>query len=378
MQRNPTLDFIRGAAVLGILLLNIVAFGLPKAAYLNPAWAGETASGDILTWALLDLFAQSKFLTLFALLFGAGLYSQLARGKRWLQTRLSLLVLLGFLHILALWEGDILLSYGLVGLICWRMIRDAQNTRQLANTGIMLYGIGVAILLLLGGLQRSGTGREWQPDAASLIDERLWRIGGGTAGAAHRLDMLGENLLALGVQYGWLLAGMMLTGAALMRSGWLAGRFSQRHYRRCGWVFVSLGMLINGAGILGQWRVNWDYRWCAFLLQVPRDISAPFQALGYAALAFGYWPLLSRCAMVPAVARVGRMALTNYLLQSVLCVGLFWYGGLFMSFSRWQLLAFIPAIWTVNLLFSTLWLRYFPQGPLEWGWRTLSLRWMQK
>jgi uncharacterized protein len=88
MERNVTLDFIRGVAILGILLLNISAFGLPKAAYLNPAWYGDITLSDAWTWALLDLFAQVKFLTLFALLFGAGLQMLLPRGKRWIQSRL--------------------------------------------------------------------------------------------------------------------------------------------------------------------------------------------------------------------------------------------------------------------------------------------------
>ena len=68
MERNVTLDFVRGVAILGILLLNISAFGLPKAAYLNPAWSGSASLSDAWTWALLDLLAQVKFLTLFALL----------------------------------------------------------------------------------------------------------------------------------------------------------------------------------------------------------------------------------------------------------------------------------------------------------------------
>lgn len=84
MERNVTLDFVRGIAILGILLLNITAFGLPKAAYLNPAWYGDITQRDAWTWALLDLFAQVKFLSLFAILFGAGLQMLLPRGKRWI------------------------------------------------------------------------------------------------------------------------------------------------------------------------------------------------------------------------------------------------------------------------------------------------------
>ncbi|SUH87674.1 membrane protein [Salmonella enterica subsp. enterica serovar Typhimurium] len=93
--------------------------------------------------------AQAKFLTLFALLFGAGLQMLLPRGKQWIQSRLTLLVLLGFIHALFFWDGDILLAYGLVGLICWRLIRDAPSVKSLFNTGILLYLVGIGVLLLL-------------------------------------------------------------------------------------------------------------------------------------------------------------------------------------------------------------------------------------
>ena len=150
MERNVTLDFVRGVAILGILLLNISAFGLPKAAYLNPAWYGAITPQDAWTWAFLDLIGQVKFLTLFALLFGAGLQMLLPRGRRWIQSRLTLLVLLGFIHGLLFWDGDILLAYGLVGLICWRLVRDAPSVKSLFNTGVMLYLVGLGVLLLLG------------------------------------------------------------------------------------------------------------------------------------------------------------------------------------------------------------------------------------
>ncbi|STL93049.1 putative membrane protein YeiB [Escherichia coli] len=159
MERNVTLDFVRGVAILGILLLNISAFGLPKAAYLNPAWYGAITPQDAWTWAFLDLIGQVKFLTLFALLFGAGLQMLLPRGRRWIQSRLTLLVLLGFIHGLLFWDGDILLAYGLVGLICWRLVRDAPSVKSLFNTGVMLYLVGLGVLLLLGLISDSQTSR---------------------------------------------------------------------------------------------------------------------------------------------------------------------------------------------------------------------------
>lgn len=374
MERNVTLDFVRGVAILGILLLNISAFGLPKAAYLNPAWSGSASRSDAWTWALLDLLAQVKFLTLFALLFGAGLQLLLPRGKRWIQSRLTLLALLGFIHGLFFWDGDILLAYALVGLVSWRMVREAHHVKSLFNTGVVLYLTGIAVLVLLGMISGTAANRSWAPDAANLQYEQYWKLHGGMEAVSNRADMLSDNLLALGAQYGWQLAGMMLMGAALMRSGWLKGQFSLRHYRRTGALLVAAGMAVNLPAIFAQWYLAWDYRWCAFLLQAPRELSAPLQAIGYAALAWGYWPQLCRFRLVGAIACVGRMALTNYLLQTLICTTLFYHLGLFMRFDRLQLLAFVPPIWAVNLLVSSLWLRRFRQGPVEWLWRQLTLR----
>lgn len=374
MERNVTLDFVRGVAILGILLLNISAFGLPKAAYLNPAWYGDITTADAWTWAVLDLFAQAKFLTLFALLFGAGLQMLLPRGKHWIQSRLTLLVLLGFIHALFFWDGDILLAYGLVGLICWRLVRDAPSVKSLFNTGVVLYLAGIGVLLLLGTISGNEISRAWTPDASALLYEKYWKLNGGMEAISNRIDGLSNSLLALGAQYGWQLAGMMLLGAALMRSGWLKGQYSLHHYRRTGALLVVTGVLINLPAIVAQWQLDWAWRWCGFLLQAPRELSAPFQTLGYTALMFGFWPQLSRSKLVIAIACVGRMALSNYLLQTLICTTLFYHFGLFMKFDRLGLLLFVVPVWLVNLLFSVIWLHFWRQGPVEWLWRQLTLR----
>lgn len=137
---------------------------------------------------------------------------------------------------------------------------------------------------------------------------------------------------------------------------------------------MLLGVAINLPAVIAQWHLHWDYRWCAFLLQVPRELGAPFQTIGYAALIYGYWPQLSRLWIVSAVACVGRMALSNYILQTLICTTLFYRFGLFMKFDRLTLVAFVLPVWTINLAFSVIWLRYFRQGPLEWAWRQLTAK----
>lgn len=372
-QRIATLDFARGLAIFGILLLNISAFGLPKAAYLNPAYLGQPSLTDAWTWAVLNTFAQGKFLMMFAILFGGGLQLLLPRGKAWIQSRLSLLVLFGLLHAILLWDGDILLSYGLIGLVCWRMVRGAKSSQTLLSTGVLLYLLGVAVLLILGGITTAQPGSFWLPKAADLEYEQFWRLKGGLDAIHNRLGLLSSSLLALGAQYGWELSGSMLIGAGLMRCGWLRGEFSLRHYRRLAGLLLPLSLLIQIPAIVMQWQLGWDYRWSGFLLQAPREIGGLMQAVGYLALCYGFWPRLSKLRIVFWVSQIGRMALTNYLLQTLICITFFHVLGFYQQFNRLQLLALVPAVWLCNLLFTLIWLRYFRQGPVEWLWRKLTL-----
>ncbi|WP_226860721.1 DUF418 domain-containing protein YeiB [Dickeya dianthicola] len=373
-SRIPMLDFARGLAVLGILLMNIVSFGLPHAAYLNPAWQGPPAAADAWTWALMDMVAQGKFLTLFALLFGAGLQLLLKRGKRWIHARLFWLMVLGLLHSLFWWDGDILLDYGLIGLVCFGLLQHAGSTGMLLRTGVVLYLMGLAMLVVLSQVLSPDGGSFWQPGPAEVAYEAGWLTQGGPEAWHNRLSLLNESLLSLGIQYGWLLAGSMLMGAALMRSGWLRGQFSQRHYRRIALWLLPLALLINALGVMAQWHLQWEYRWCGLLLQIPREVSAPLQAVAYLALCYGFWPALANWRLTRWVVDVGRMALSSYLLQTLIGTALFNRLGWFMQLDRWQLLLVVPPVWLCNLLAARLWLSVFGQGPVESVWRWLTAR----
>lgn len=372
-SRIGTLDFARGLAILFILLMNITGFGLPKAAYLNPAYNGLPDGADTLTWGILHIFVQGKFLAMFAFLFGAGLQLLMPKGKQWLRARLSWLVLFGLVHAIFFWDGDILLAYGLIGLISWRMIRDAGSTLQLLRTGLVLYAIGLGLLLLLGLIAGPEPSSFWLPGYAAIQYEEIWKVHGGWEAWRNRSDLLSANLMALAVQYGWQLAGLMLTGAALMRIGWLSGNFSQRHYRRMALWSLLVGLCIQIPTTLAQWLNDWEYHVSGYLLQVPSELAAPLMMIGYVSLIYGFWPQLSRLKMAYALRQVGRMALSNYLLQTLLCTTLFYHLGMFNQWSRSTLLWVVPAVWLINILFSLFWLSHFKQGPVEWLWRKLTV-----
>lgn len=370
--RIATLDFARGIAIFGILLLNISSFGLPKAAYLNPAYAGQPSAVDAWTWGVLDILAEGKFLMMFAMLFGAGLHLLLPRGKAWIQSRLSLLLLCGLIHAVFFWDGDILLSYGLIGLVFWRLVREAKSNQTLFRTGVMLYLMGVAILLMLGLISKPDPGSFWNPGYAELQYEQFWRFKGGIEAINNRLDLLSSSLISVAVQYGWELGGAMLMGASLMRSGWLKGQFSTRHYLKVAAVLLTLSWAIQIPAVILAWHTGWDYRWSGFYLQAPREIGALMQAISYLALCYGFWPWLVQQKWALWISQVGRMALTNYLLQTMVCDFFFDVLKFYNHFNRLQLVALVPAVWLINLAVTLCWLRYFRQGPMEWLWRKLT------
>jgi len=372
--RIATLDFARGIAIFGILLLNISAFGLPKAAYLNPAYAGQPSATDAWTWAVLDVLAQGKFLMMFAMLFGAGLQMLLPRGNAWIHARLSLLLLCGLIHAVFFWDGDILLAYGLIGLVFWRLVREAKSNQSLFRTGVVLYLIGVGILMMLGLISTSKPDGFWQPGFAELQYEQFWRLKGGVEAINNRLDLLSSSLISVAVQYGWELGGAMLIGASLMRSGWLKGQFNVRHYLGVAAIMLPLSWGIQIPAVAIAWYTGWNYRWSGFYLQAPREIGALMQAIGYLALCYGCWPQLVKQRWVIWMSQVGRMALTNYLLQTLICTFFFNNLGFYEHFNRLQLVALVPAVWAVNLGVTLLWLRYFRQGPMEWLWRKLTAK----
>ena len=373
--RYPQLDWLRGIAICGILFMNIISFALPANAYLQPNWSGLVSNIDAGCWALQTFWVENKFITLFALLFGAGLALQQARkGQPQLRHRLYWLGLFGLAHFILLWQGDILFNYALCGLMALPLIRRKLDSKQAIRHGICCYLMGCGIWLLIGILSFAGWPTEQPLLSSQILQEQQLHSAATGYGIWQRSSSLLTSMLEATLLYGWQLIGLMLIGGGLIKSGWLngLGRWKSSNYLQQSACLLAIGGSLSLLLVVGQWQAHWQGIWAQVYLRLMGLLVAPVMTLGYIAVLIGIWPIIAGSFVAKLFCSIGRMALSNYLLQSLLATAIFsWCGG-FLHFSLSQLLLFfVPSILALNVVFSLLWLRYFPQGPCEWLWRKL-------
>jgi uncharacterized protein len=393
-ERALQLDVLRGFALCGILLMNIEAFVGP----LNTAMIGlDPALQGADRWvdALIYVLVQGKFFTLFSLLFGAGFALILDRmpagaGGGWLYLRRLLVLLgIGLLHALFIWSGDILTTYALIGFLLLALFRRTPASR-LPKWGLCFYLVPTALTFLFAfvawtaqfdpqaaaGFQQGmdAAGADYQAQAEA--QRAAYGVGGSFAQAnAQRAEDL-VSMLSYLVFYGPLVLGMFLIGAGLVRSGALLEPAAHLTlFRRLrGWG-LGLGLPLALCSFWMQPTLDFGRMdWASATAQSLMSLAGLLLCLGYmASVVLG---LQNRRWHAPLawLAPAGRMALTHYLLQSVICVGLFYgYGlGYFEQLPRaWQPL-FVFALFALQVQFSHWWLARFRFGPAEWLWRSLT------
>ncbi|MCC4587796.1 DUF418 domain-containing protein [Xanthomonas sp. NCPPB 1067] len=386
-ERIVVLDVLRGFALLGILLMNIEAFVGPldlAVSGVEPHWRGADRIAD----ALVYIFVQGKFYTLFALLFGMGFAVMAQRAEQggrgfygmYLRRTAGLLAI-GLAHALLLWSGDILVTYALLAVVL--LVTRSVPTLALPWLAALVYACAPALVVLSGlvgvlvqadpaaaGEWKAAMAEVAQQTAANVQAQRA-AFGSGSylQATAQRWHDLRQALSGLSVN-GPTMLGMFLLGGWFVRSGAIAApeRFP-RLFRtlRYGALPLGLGvMLVSYA--LAPWMdpADLSMRVCAaFALML---IAGPLMSLGYAAWVVRF---ASRLAWL---APAGRMALSNYLLQSLLCTWIFYgYGlGWFERLPRvWQL-PFAAGLFALQVVVSQWWLRGFRFGPVEWLWRSAT------
>ncbi len=392
-ERVATLDVLRGFALLGILLMNIEAF-------VGPLYEGMTGLDPTLTGAdrvadaLIYIFVQGKFYSLFSLLFGMGFAVMAQRadaaGRPFagLYFRRSLVLLgIGLVHAFLIWSGDILVWYALLSffLLAFRPLPQ----RWLPWLAIAIYLVPVGLMLLMGGLDwfmRLTPERvvEWEKMLAgqdemiaAMMEGQRHAYGAGTYAEAvgQRASDMGFMLMGL-MMLGPVIFGLFLLGMWFVRSGAIIEpeRFP-RLYTRLRWLALPVGllaMLVSFAvePTMEPGAIGLRYS-VVFVLNMTANL---LMALGYLAWIVRGMQSAAWSARLSVLAPAGRMALTLYLMQSLVCTWIFYgYGlGYFEQLSRaWQV-PFVFALFAVQVALSHWWLRRFRFGPMEWVWRSLT------
>lgn len=381
---------MRGVAVLGILLLNIVGFAMPQAAYSNPRAFGGWHGADLAVYLINFVLFDGKMRGLFSMLFGASLLLIADRAEasgrnpaRVHFARVAWLLLFGLAHLWLVWSGDILSHYALVGMVAYACRRLAPLSA--ITLGVML----VAMQLVLWAQFPAMVAVSAQTPAHARDIAALVQAFGVPSPAAiaqeiarYRSDYAGlvsmrwheDATLPLTslTAYGCETLAYMLFGMAALRSGLLSGAWPRVRYRR--WWLWSWAIALPGFLAIAWMLVAAQFSLPAVLLGVLVLTTPlrPAMILGWACLIL----LLARPGqpLSDRLAATGRMAFSNYLLTSLICTGLFYGPGLgwFGMLNRWQLYPIVALLWAAMLVWSPLWLSRFRFGPFEWLWRCLA------
>jgi uncharacterized protein len=382
-ERIQALDVIRGVAVGGILLANVMVFFGLFAIPADRAAAMPTAAADSITRFLERVFVDGKFYSVFSLLFGIGFGVQLSRGgdaavprfKR----RLRVLLGIGAIHAFLIWAGDILMLYALLGFTMPWFARKADRALLRWAVGLLavptaLYVVALAAWMLTGPHPAQAPSDVGVPLNILAIFERMGRGG--------LKDGIIGNLVFVAIRWADLIItvrfpkvlGMFLLGLWTVRAGIALSPASHRatlvRWAVLGW---SIGLPANTTA---AWSVE---RWPYLMPSVGGLLGVVMQAVGVPMLALGYAATIALLVVdgrrvIRMFGPMGRTALTNYLMHSIICVVLS-YG---FGFALWwrvgasRAIGIALAIVAVQIPLSAWWLSRHRFGPVEWVWRRLT------
>lgn len=397
-QRISSLDFIRGLAVMGILVANIVAFGQPPSAYFFPeSFLIDPGDPGGFQWIAQFVLIDGKMRGLFTLLFGAGMYLFMERAwsrgsSRWLQMwRLFLLLGFGLLHFYLIWFGDILSMYAMLGFVAVAFMRLQASTQ--IRTGLFIYTLGciflggmflVQYLIVETDFGASEAMAETRQEIVASFEKQLTdqakvgvhvKSGDYAAMIAERFKQQWFFPFLNPVFFIFESLSLMLIGMGLYRQGFFNGGFTLSKMKMWGWIGVLVGGALTLA--LGLWVKQEGFSYMGVNAAFSAGSMAPrlMMTLGLAALLVEY----SKTAngwLAERVSAAGRAAFTNYLGTSIVMMIVFqgWGLGLFGQLNRPMLYLVALLTCLLMLAWSKPWLDSYRYGPLEWLWRCLTYR----
>ncbi len=386
-ERIVTLDILRGIALLGVLIANVYLWfnGLY---FLFPEYGEELMrfSLDSVVFHGITAFVEGKAITTFSFLFGLGFALQMTRAKAksgdfvpFFSRRMAILFLIGVPHAVLLWYGDILMAYALIGFLLLLFRKAADRTLLVCAVGLLVV-VPLAFGLLGWWLTVAGAEPPWLPQDIAYLE-------GFRSSDVATLVATNISVLVHDWTGAWILH-VLPTYLAIFLIGFVVGRrrifenVEAHHasFRRVRAWGLGVGVPVSIAYALMSWVAvppeAWEAMpWLAVVFEFAFMASMLFLAAGYIATATLLAHDHERWKRVLSIfAPVGRMALTNYITQSVVCVLIF-YGiglGLMAQVGPAAALLISLAVFGVQILWSHWWLAHFRFGPLEWLWRVAT------
>ncbi|HMG93253.1 MAG TPA: DUF418 domain-containing protein [Chryseolinea sp.] len=394
-EREQFMDALRGFAILGIFIVNLSGLCLYNPESTTIGWHFGDPDKEMLF--LQHLFLEGKFYSIFSLLFGWGLALQIKRTQTGtgglrvhpiITRRLLFMFLIGLIHLAVIWNGDIITLYALVGFVLLLFVRIRPGKLLLIGVGSLLVPIVSYWLRVQAPILNKPA--DFFHSVCEYLDSKL--LGISTPEDFANLlrrgslpELLIYNFDGAFYRFGDLIfqsrffkvLGMFLIGYALGTSGYfkiLVGR------RWSLWIVAAIGLIV---GLPANYVL-------ARFMETPSNymrltMEGFYQtivyALGVVPLALAYVSLLALFfrnkvgnQIVMLLTPVGKMALTNYILHSLLCIVIF-YGigfGLMGTLGPIAWTVFALIMFAFQIIYSTIWLQYFQFGPLEWVWRSLT------
>jgi|CXWL01.1.fsa_nt_gi uncharacterized protein len=388
-ERLEILDVLRGLAVCGILIGNVQWFS--GYGMIPSSLAIQTPMIDQVTHFLVHFFIEGKFYSIFSFLFGLGFALQIARAEERGDTRATVfkrrlfwLLVIGLLHAYLLWAGDILSIYALMGFLLILFRKKTNESLLKWAIGLTIVPIVTYILLYIAFVLFA------PPDAAAMVNAAqadMWNQNSAMVGQGSYLQIVREyNLPYVVGRYMGLIFQMRLPKImAMFLLGFYAYRLgifqnlstNQTFIRRVMIYGLILGIVGNAAfAVLAGNEAPFPPSLAGVGGVIAYAFGVPAMALGIIALVSTLWQKEGLQSLLGVLAPVGRMALTNYLLQTAICVTIFYgYGfGQFGKVGATKATLIALGIFLFQILLSGLWLKYFKYGPMEWIWRQLTYR----
>lgn len=365
-QRNANLDAIRGLAVLGIFFMNIYFMGISFFGY---APHETPPLSDHMIKVFNHFFIEGRFISLFSILFGVGLFIQYQRFSAkglnaypLLRSRLGWLMVFGLIHGIIIWPGDILFTYGISGFLAL-YYKDLSIGELKRKANIFIFGALVIITLV----SLVGSDEPFTRESSLFTQQYTVWTSSYTDQLFLHLMQVGYMALVIPFTLMWFTAGLMLLGMALYQQGTFERGFSKSVLVKLVLASVTLSLLDTVLGLTKN-----------TILVAFSDVLIMLSAIPMALIYIHIMGII--CKNNPnrltSLQNVGKLAFSLYILQSIVGVLVFRHLApeLLLSLDRWGYMLMAIVYSVVQLLLASLYLRYFKQGPLEKLWRHLAFK----